>query len=538
MSYQRMPSRELVSQQDSALNPRTSVPRSRFLNNFGVKTTFDAGLLIPFLLDEILPGDMMKYDVTAYLRMATPLFPIFDNQRIDTHFFFVPTRLLWDNFVKMMGEQDNPADSIAFTVPYIDSPAGGFAVHSIFDQFGLPCVGQITAGQTIRVNALPLRAYNLIVNQWFKDQNLQNNLVFSRGNGPDVVGSYALFRRAKAHDYFTSCLPWPQKFTAPNVPLLGTAPIVGLGFDIAVAGTAGSLDVRETSNAVVQQYAAWRLASSAGAVAIEATGSAANAQPLVFANLAAASGVSINQLREAFLIQQLLEQQARGGTRYTEIVFEEFGITSDDARLQRAEYIGGGSSALDVTPIAQTATGGGGVGALGAAATSVGSHRASFAAKEHGYVIGLISVRTELSYQQGLHRLWTRFSRPEYYTPVLAGLGEQAVLRQELYCTGVDVDDLTVFGYQERWQEYRTRYSEVRGMFRSTTASNIDEWHLAEQFASPPVLGSTFIQDTPPMARILPAANTNQQYLADIHIRRDATRPIPQYGIPVTLGRM
>lgn len=539
----RQPNRTLISQNDAAMIQGARVPRSTFINQWTHKTTFDAGYLVPFMVDEILPGDHMTYDVTAFVRIATLLFPMFDNQRLDTFFFFCPNRLAWVNWVRMMGEQDTPAATIAYTTPQIESPAGGFAINSIYDHMGIPVEGQIAAGETISVNALPFRMYNRIFNEWFRDQNITDSQYNPTDNGPDLAGSYAIHRRAKSHDYFTSALPWPQKFTAPQTLFTGIAPVVGIGILDATNVPASGGTYRE-SDGGTQAYVASPVFSTVGngmGVRFDSAGVAGAARyPQIFADLAQATGVTINALRQAWLIQDLLERDARGGTRYTELIRSHFGVTNPDFRLQRPEYIGGGQTSLQLTPIAQTTpTAGGGLGALGAAGTAAGQHRASYAATEHGFIIGIINVRTELSYQQGLHRMWTRLTREEHYFPSLAGLGEQAILRQELYCTGLNTNDLTVFGYQERWHEYRTRVSEVTGMFRSTTAGNIDEWHLAQQFGSAPVLNGDFILDNPPMARVLAAGALaeNQQYLADIMINRRAVRPIPMFGTPATLSR-
>lgn len=529
MSYV-LPKRTLVSQDDHAMTARPDVPRTKFSGSWTRKTTFDAGKLVPFMVDEVLPGDMLKYNVTAYVRMSTPLFPIMDNQRVDTFFFFIPNRIIWDNWVKFMGEQTNPGDSIAYSLPTITLSATDPTVGSLYDHMGLPTVGQLTGGQSIIVNALPLRCYNRVWNEWFRDQNVVNSAPAYTNDGPEpFVSDYVLRNRAKSHDYFTSALPWPQKFTAPTVPLGGSANVYGIG--ASGATILGPTSFNSTVSGLAQNYSVYYDTATSN-IAIQLGG------PI--ADLSTATGVSINTFRQAFLVQQLLERDARGGTRYVEILKSHFGVTSPDFRLQRPEYIGGGSTPLNITPVAQTApTTGAVVGALGAAGTAAGSHSASYAATEHGYILGLINVRTELSYQQGLHKMWTRSTRYDFYWPSTSGLGEQAILRQEIYCTGVDADDQTVFGYQERWHEYRQRYSEVTGLFRSTSTGNIDEWHLAQQFTAAPTLGQTFIEDTPPMSRVLAAGSlaAGQQYLADILIRRDATRPVPMFGTPVTLGR-
>lgn len=538
------PQRGLVSQNDRAINERATVPRSKFIGQWSRKMAFDAGWLVPFLVDEILPGDKMNYSVTAYVRMATPLFPLFDSQRIDTFFFFVPCRLVWDNWVYFMGEQDSPGPSENLQIPYMQSAGGGFAQGQLADHFGLPVQNtQVITG--IKANALPFRAYHLIWHEWFRDQNIIDAFTsgagvrkgIPMGNGPDAVGGYDfLHRRAKSHDYFTSALPWLQKFTAPFVALSGLAPVVGLGTN-AAASTAGPVNINTTADPIVafQNY----FVAPPGNFYMEAQGAGATS-PAVYADLALASGLQINDLRAAFMIQSMLERDARGGTRYVEQIRSHFGVTNPDFRLQRPEYIGGGQTGLQITPVAQTAPSAGvPVGALGAAATAAGQHRASYAATEHGYIIGLINVRTELSYQQGVHKMWDRHVRTDIYTPELALLGEQAIKTSEIYATGEILEDEVVFGYQERWQEYRTRTSEVTGIFRSGIAGTLDAWHLAQHFTAAPTLSQTFIEDTPDMERVLAAAELTegQQYYADLLINRVAVRPLPMFGTPATLGR-
>lgn len=534
--------RKLVSQEEASMIESPDVPRSTFLGSWSHKTTFNVSELIPFLVEEILPGDHMRYDVTAYVRMATPLFPVFSNFQIDTFFFFGGCRLVWEDFEKFMGDLpptgETPDD---YSVPQLVSEVDGFNPFSLMDYFGIPIKPQTEVGETISVNALPFRLYNLIMNEWFRDQNIVVKNEVPLGPGPDTPGDYAVMPRMKAHDYFTSALPWPQKFVAPTLALGGLAPVTGLAIDTARVATAGDPGGRETDGSLTTAWPGYYDASAAANLYVEASAAAAVGSPMIFADLGAASGITINQLREAFLVQQLLERDARSGTRYTEKVFGHFKVRSPDMRLQRPEYIGGGSSPFAISPIAQTAPNAtpGGVGALGGTGLGVASHSASYAATEHGYIIGLINIRSELLYQQGLHRMWTRTSQHDFYVPSLAGLGEQAILRKEIFSNGVVAEDNMVFGYQESWGDLRQRYSFTSGYFRSTDANAIDEWHTGQLFAVAPVLDQGFIQDNPPMSRILAGGDleVGKQFIADIFIRRKATRPLPTFGTPVALGR-
>jgi Capsid protein (F protein) len=538
----RMPTRSLVKNDAQAMTERADIPRSRFLGSWTHNTTFNAGDLVPFLVDEVLPGDQMSYDVTAYLRMSTPLFPLFDNQKADTFFFFVPNRLVWDEWPRFMGEQRNPNDTTAFTVPESPSAVGGYLPYTIADYFGLPTTGQIDSGRVITANALPFRGYKLIWNEWFRDQNLQTAEVINFGTG--FEDNIYCLGRAKMHDYFTSALPWPQKTQTPAVPMTGKLPVQGLGFGGGQAYNSTSPTLYQPGG-TVGQFSRFTAVPDYGTMYMRGTTfpqTGSQEFPDVYVDLVNGAGLALNTLRSAIMVQSLYERDARGGTRYTEIVRSHFGVVSPDMRLQRPEYIGGGSSPIQLTPIAQTAPSvGQTVGALGAAGTSVGSHRASYAATEHGYIIGLINVQSEVSYQQGMARMWNRRTRFDFYFPALALLGEQAILRKELYQSGIPEEDNLVFGYQERWHEYRTRYSMVTSQFRSTMPGTLDAWHLSQRLNAGVALNGAFIRDIAPMARVLAAGQTAtdlaQQYLANIYVRRTATRPLPMFSTPATLGR-
>lgn len=524
-----LPSRRLVSQDDAAMIARPDIPRSKFEGSFSIKTTFDQGLLIPFHVEEVYPGDYFKFDFVPFVRTATPLFPIMDSLRVDIHCFFVPNRLVWENWVRLMGQQNSPGDSIAYTVPGVISTGNGFAIGSIGDHMGLPTVGQPTAQLT--VNGLPFRAYNLIYNTWYRDENLINGAAQYVVDATHNESNFPVRRRAKSHDYFTSCLPWPQKFVAPSIQ----SPVTGIGVQAIEAAIAGPTTIKETISPTnggtgLQSYSDYFDTTVARFLMGADT---ASDTPLVFAQ------TDVNTFRQAMQVQVFLERMARGGSRYTEITENIFGVRNPDARLQRPEYIGGGSTPVQFTPVAQTApVAGVGVGQLGAAGTAVGNNRASYAATEHGFIMCIMSVKSELSYSQGVHKMWDRKTLYDFYNPAFAGLGEQAVKRREIFATGVAANDDVVFGYQERWHELRTHYSRVSGLFRPTAAGNIDEWHLSQLFSPAPTLGQTFIEDSAPMSRVLAAgASTNQQFIADIHVRCEMVRPLPMYGTPVGLGR-
>jgi hypothetical protein len=509
--------------------PSVSIPRSRFNRSHGYKTTFDSGYLVPFFVDEALPGDTFDLRASLLARLSTPIVPIMDNLRLETFFFAVPIRLVWDNFTKMMGEQIDPGDSTDYLVPQVKS-GDGFAVGSIHDYFGLP-----TGVPNIEVSVLWHRAYNLVWNEWFRDENLQDSVEVPRTDGPDSKSLYQLLRRGKRHDYFTSCLPWPQKGPGVELPLTGNAPVSG-GFEHPQnVGRFLEPQVRfpyaSESYGEMQHPARWYFADDeppAGEI-----GTYESLSWVGSADMSQVGGATINSLREAFQLQRLLERDARGGSRYTELVRSHFGVISPDARLQRPEYLGGSSSRVNITPVQQTsATDGttpqGNLAAFGLSADSFHGFSKSFT--EHTLILGLINVRADLTYQQGIPRMFSRRTRWDFYWPALAHLGEQPVYNKEIYADGTSEDD-EVFGYQERWAEYRYYPSKITGKFRSTYDQSLDVWHLSQKFENRPVLNDEFIEENPPLQRAL-AVQTEPQFILDVYFDLKCARPMPVYSVP------
>ncbi|AXL14992.1 major capsid protein [Microviridae sp.] len=513
----RMGNLPTVMKHEFSRVPQAEIQRSTFNRSHGLKTTFDAGYLVPIFVDEVVPGDSFNLKAHGFGRLATPIYPVMDNLYVETFFFFVPNRLIWDNWEKFNGAQDNPGDSTSYLVPQLTLGSGvSIAGNSLFDYMGLP-----TGVNGISFNNLHGRAFNLIWNEWFRDENLQDSVVVDKGDGPDNISDYTLLKRGKRHDYFTSCLPWPQKGDAVSLPLGEKAYIAH-----DVVGSGNLLSAYSTDSSIWE-----RLDTSSTDLRTDST---ANSQANgLYADLADATAATINQLREAFQIQRLYERDARGGTRYTEILQSHFGVTSPDARLQRPEYLGGGKTPVSMQPIPQTSSTDatspqGNLSAMGT--VGVQGHGFSKAFVEHGVIIGMACVFADLTYQQGMNRMWSRRDRWDFYWPALAHLGEQAVLNEEIYTQGTSADQ-DVFGYQERYAEYRYKPSQITGKMRSNAAGSLDVWHLSQDFSSVPVLNASFIEENPPIDRVV-ALPTEPDLLFDWYFDMKCTRPMPTYSVP------
>lgn len=529
--------------------PQVYQKRSRFDRSFVRKMTFDEGKLVPFFVDEVLPGDTISLTVRDFCRLATPVAPFMDNLYLDKFFFFVPNRLVWEHWQNFCFEQEDPDDSTDYVVPTCQlagGTAGETGIGTLWDYFALP-TGLTNA---LNVNALPFRMYYLIWNEWFRDENLQKsvkidksdaNVVFKQdrvadqpswifSSGTTYVNGFALAPRGKRFDYFTSALPFQQKGPGVEISLSGDAPVKGL-YLYGSGSTSGEVGYDSAGNVLpigspVNTAYPYLLKESTGSVG-------PNNLPQVYADLNDLSAISISSLRTAFQMQKFYERLARGGSRYTEVLTSFFGVVSPDSRLQRPEYLGGSSKMVNINPVAQTSSTGdvtpqGNLAAYGVSASKYHAFTKSFV--EHGYIIGLLEVRADLTYQQGINKMWLRSTVYDWYWPTFSHLSEQAILNAEIYAQGTE-EDKGVFGYQERYAEYRYHPSEICGHFRSTYTKPLDVWHLSQKFDSLPTLSDQFIQDSPPVERVI-ATKNYPHFLIDIGFKYHTTRAMPMYGIP------
>ena len=539
-----------------SLLPRIDIGRSRFDRSASVKTSFNAGDVVPFYCEEVLPGDTFNVKTSRVVRMQTLLTPMMDNVYLDTYYFFVPNRLTWEHWKEFCGENTQSAwiPETEYSIPQVTAPDGGWNVGTIADYLGIP-----TGVSNLSVSALPFRAYALIMNEWFRDQNLQDPLLVPVDDATvqgvntaifvtDVAKGGKPFIAAKYHDYFTSCLPAPQKgpdvmipvsqgSNLPVVPLDQTIFNQGLG-DLIKPLRFGSMG---SSSPATDGLLGWNPSLNATTVK-NSSGSGAD-QEVFPSNLWAiddgnVSSATINQLRLAFQIQKFYEKQARGGSRYTEIVRSFFGVTSPDARLQRPEYLGGNRVPINVNQVVQqsgtgesTSTPQGTVVGMSQTTDSHSDFTKSFT--EHGFIIGVMVARYDHTYQQGLERFWSRKDKFDFYWPVFANIGEQAVKNKEIFAQGTDEDD-QVFGYQEAWAEYRYKPSRVTGEMRSSYAQSLDVWHLADDYEKLPSLSAEWIQENAKtIDRVLAVTSENSnQFFADIYVKNLCTRPMPMYSIP------
>jgi hypothetical protein len=526
--------------------PHADIQRSTFDRSHGLKTTFNAGELVPIYVDEALPGDTFSCNLTAFSRLATPIHPTMDNAFMDTHFFAVPVRLVWDDFEEFMGEtktykaagSDRLDGTPDFTVaapvpPTITAGGSGEAEQSLSDYFGIP-----TKVAGLEFSALWHRAYTLVWNDWFRDENLQAPKTLLTTSGADAT-TYALLNRGKKHDYFTSALPWPQKGADVIIPLGTSANVFGDGNTLGLTDgttpgglTAIGTNLRTRTGTLGDPVGTAE--SGSGGAADVSYGVVTSGVSGLYADLTDATSATINQLRLAFATQKFLEIQARGGSRYIEVIKNHFNVTSPDARLQRPEYLGGGSSPVNISPVAQTSstdatTPQGNLSAIGTTVLSGHSFTKSFT--EHTIVLGMVSVRTDLTYQQGLNRMFSRETIYDYYWPTLSTIGEQAVKNKEIYAQGSAADE-TTFGYQERYAEYRYKPSSVTGKFRSNATGTLESWHYAQEYASLPLLGDSWIQVTDTNVQRTLAVASEPQFIFDSLFKLRCTRPMPVNSVP------
>lgn len=540
------------SEQHYAQVPHAEIRRAKFQRDFNLLTTMNEGDLVPIYLDEVLPADTFKINLNALVRMATPLYPVMDNAYMDFYFFFVPARLLWKHFQNLMGQNDSTfwAEQTEYTTPVTTAPEGGWNVGTLADYFGIP-----TGVSGLKVNSLPFRAYAKVWNEWFRDENLQQPVTQSMDDTTttgvntgtslsDAEAGGLPLKVCKYKDYFTSCLPSPQKSTEPvQLPMTGNAQIVwpnsaenmANGYIFQDGG--GNLEnIPINSN---MKLAASKKNNKSGK-ALVMFGGQKNESEINYttmqADLSTVTAATINDLRQAIAVQHIFERDARTGTRYKEILKGAWGVTSPDARLDRSEYIGGHRMPINVNQVIQTSSTDstspqGNTGAY--SMTTLSRNICTYSATEHGYVLGLAAIRVDHSYQQGLSRLWTRNTRFSYYDPMLANLGEQAVLNQEIYAQGKPQDE-EVFGYQEAWADYRYRTNMVTSEMRSSYAQTLDAWHYADKYDALPTLSSTWIKEgTENIDRTLAVQSSNShQFICNFYYNQAWTRPMPIYSVP------
>ena len=547
-----------VNQSHFSMIPQANIRRSVFDRSHVYKTTFNEGQLIPYFVDEVIPGDTFTLNPVEFCRLATPVVPFMDNIYIESFFFFVPSRLVYDKWVNLCGEQENPEDSTDYLVPTVS--LSGDMTDKLPDYMGISCASGTF--NNVSVNCLPFRCYWTIWNEWFRDENLQKSVKVSKGEtntvlepmgqstaNPNyglpsgVTNWYDPAPRGKRYDYFTGALPWPQKGPAVDLPLGQTA-----NLSLASGATIGlpSSTFSYTYDSEESDYYGYTGFLSNGSP----TSGYVNGNPVTTVaqvpvdgingwsvDLSSATSITINSLRQAFMLQRYYEIDARGGTRYTEKLQAHFGVTNPDARLQRSEFLGSHSSMMNINPVTQTSstdstTPQGNLAAYGLNAQRYHAFTKSFS--EFGYVIGLINVRADLTYQQGVNKMWLRSDVLDFYWPSFAHLGEQAIQNIEIYCQGNE-DDKKVFGYQERYAEYRYKPSLITGQFRSTYKESLDIWHLSQKFATLPTLSDEFIQDHPPISRVI-AVPSYPHFLLDVKFNLKCIRPMPMYGIPGMMG--
>lgn len=531
--------------------PAMYMKRTKFDRSHVYKTTFNSGKLIPIFVDEILPGDTARMSVNYFARLATPIKPIMDNIYLDWFFFFVPNRLVWEHWQNFCFEQEDPGDSTDYVIPTVTATGNSknSYVGSLWDYFGLPVN---TSGNLSGVSALPFRGVYLIYNEWFRDENLQKSVKIQKGDvnevlnstrsseqpswvftsGTDIVPGFACPPRSKRHDYFTSALPWTQKGPGIQVPLTGNAfvydtqgvPIHNMPSNVKDINVAGRLMTRETDGNWPHEVYEYNNTNQY----------LVSVNRFSYADLESISGATINSLRTAFQMQTFYERLARGGSRYTEVLRSFFGVVSPDARLQRPEFLGSFTKMINVNPIAQTSATDntspqGNLSAYGVTAAKFHGFTKSFV--EHGYIFGFVCARADLTYQQGINKMWLRSTVYDFYWPTFAHLGEQAIELREIYAQG-STADTTVFGYQERYAEYRYKPSQITGKFRSAvTGGNLDFWHLSQFFKNAPALNEEFITENPPINRIV-AVPSEPEFLLDVGFRYTTVRPMPMFGTP------